>query len=116
MCFIIHTTQPYSDEQTANADIVVYKVIQSCNRSLHLDFQYAPNLSYRLRKKLKVVRSDSIDKGFHSYSSFAKAKRRVFHHWKAVKFIIPKGAKYYYNPDHDEYVSSSIRSGDLVAL
>lgn len=112
MCFVIKKGR-HAKEQTAKEDIIVYKIIKPDNRSLFRDFQYSPNTLYRLRKKLKKSSYGAISQGFHSYSVKSLASSL---YKKRVKFVIPKGAKYYYNPVDNECVSSSIRSGDLVAL
>lgn len=112
MCFHIH--HRYSEEQTATEAITVYKLIFLTNISLHKHFQYTPNKLYRLRKKLKITNQSFIYAGFHSYQTDRQVCR--LSNAKVVKFTIPKGAKYYYNAGFKEYVSSSIRSGDLVAL
>lgn len=115
MCF--HTHREHSAEQFAKEDITVYKVVLKSNTSFWRHFKYKANTLYRLRKKLKVSPIwGEIHLGFHSYSTMRKANAEVCNGTKIVAFTIPKGAKYYHNPDHMEYVSSSIRSDDLVAL
>lgn len=113
MCFYIRTN--HEKEQTATEDITVYKIIFRDNVSMYRGFSYVPNTLYRLRKKLKIDHGiiDIIDEGFHSYSIKIPVSSSIR---KLVQFIIPKGAKYYYDPINKEYVSSSIRSGVLVAL
>lgn len=101
-------------EKTATEDIVVYKIINMHNNSLYQGFQYKPNRLYRLRKKLKVKRNE-IYEGFHSYNCLVKVRDNIletFLNPKVVKFVIPKGAKYYLGRDND-IVSTSIRSGNL---
>lgn len=114
MCFYVRTN--HEQEQTAKEDITVYKIIfRGDNASIYRGFVYTPNTSYRLRKKLKIDCGiiDTIDKGFHSYAIKFPVSSSTR---KLVKFIIPRGAKYYYDPVNKEYVSSSIRSDDLVAI
>lgn len=57
-----------------------------------------------------------INQGYHSYSKRSIATktwktelRSDFDYiYKVAKFIIPKGTKYFYNPDYNEYVSETI--------
>ena len=117
MCFHISNKNP--NEQTAKEDIVVYKVLErKSNKAIYRNFYYQPNRTYRLRKKLELCHSSfistisNIHEGFHSCSTLDKAKEIKSYDWnyrKIVKFIIPKGAKYYYNQIDQEYVSTSIR-------
>lgn len=112
-------------EKIAKIDIDVYKIINIENKSEWKHFQYVPNTLYRLRKKLNLEQKAGlvtklnyykIDEGFHSYDKNAVETQQIVPFLKLVKFIIPKGAKYYYNSRFGEYVSSSIRSGDLTDL
>lgn len=123
---------PISKEKTAKKDILVYKVIDDLDKSFHYNFQYTPNETYNLDKKLAVVETcHSIDnyelisekiinEGFHSFDSLEPAgdwywvslKRGIS---KLVEFTIPKGAKYYIGTN-GELVSSSIRAGNLDNL
>lgn len=98
-------------ERTATEDMVVYKIIKNDNKSFWLNFQYQPNTLYRLRKKLKISEG-AIHEGFHAYL-FADVYKS--YRTKYVKFIIPKGAKYYLGKN-DDIVSTSIRSGNLVGI
>lgn len=110
-----------SSELTATEDMVVYKVIRQNNTSVYYDFQYKPNTLYRLRKKLKIINNGSyngIREGFHSFKDFQYATVEMsnwFRTEKIVKFVIPKGAKYYLGMSGD-IVSTSIRSGDLKGI
>lgn len=117
MCFWIHND--HAEAKIAEEDIVCYKVITNFDRSLHYFYYYKPNTTYEyveLQKLISYWPDDmpSIEKGYHSYSTYKFALRGLVPWMKVVKFIIPKGTEYYYNPDHNEYVSSVIRSGDLV--
>lgn len=116
MCFMI-PNHDKSKEYTAKEDITVYKVIFKDNSSQYRYFQYKPNTTYRLRKKLKIINVKFIYEGFHSYIDKKNNKHMVVgNSHKIVKFVIPKGAKYYINKMNGEYVSTSIRTGDLTAL
>lgn len=115
MCFYIDSKYPA--EQIAKEDISVYKVILRENLSYWQDFLYTPNTLYVLDSELSVHEYyETIDKGFHSYSTLQEARYNDGICCKTVLFTIPKGTKYYYNEDDSVYVSNSIRSGDLVAL
>lgn len=119
MCFYIQTSNRNKKEQTATEDITVYKVIHNDNTSFFHDFPYKSNTLYRLRKKLKRSSTGkTIHKGFHSYSEIERASRNVYDesHSKIAVFTIPKDAKYYVNLLKKEYVSTSIRSGNLKPL
>lgn len=113
MCFLVTDRTEY----TAKKDIDVYKVIYSDNKSFWRYFEYSSNTLYRLRKKLVCsqvglgMRYPEIYEGFHSYSTAYIAYNHRPEGSKVVTFTIPRGAKFYYN--NSEYVSSSIRSGDL---
>lgn len=104
--------------KVATTDIVVYKIIFKNNESFYKYFEYTPNTLYRLRKPLVPIKEDSyrcykIERGFHSYE---KNTDSIFSNLcKKVKFIIPKGAKYFCGHNGD-IVSTSIRSGSLRAL
>lgn len=111
MCFYVYVYgKGKLTEQTAAADIPVYKFLTGRNTSTVRGFKYRPDTLYRLRKKLEVE-NGSIYEGFHSYryepimNTFGQ---------KIVKFIIPKGSKYFIN--NYECVSDRILSGDLVDM
>lgn len=116
MCFYIHPK--HAREQTAKKDITVYKEIFRNNLSYWRCFEYSPNTLYQLRKPLKhdTHVAHEIHEGFHSYDNLQYAYSIRDPYAKIVKFVIPKGAKYYHNSDRHEYVSTSIRSGDLAAI
>ena len=61
---------------------------------------------------MKRVLLDQINKGLHSYTTYSKAQKENFLQGaEIVRCIIPKGAKYYYNPDYKEYVSNYLIIG-----
>lgn len=121
---------------TAKKDIEVFKVIHNDNYTVIQGFKYEPNTLYRHRKSLKCYGGYNIFHGFHSYDEKVTFKicnkdlvykqadvinlrynnREISNYdvikCKIVKFIIPKGAKYFIGTDGDK-VSTSIRSGDL---
>ncbi|MEI7425177.1 MAG: hypothetical protein WCK10_03610, partial [Candidatus Staskawiczbacteria bacterium] len=53
------------------------------------------------------IEDTAIDEGFHSYSKYSQICGVVFRK-NIVKCIIPIGAKYFYNPNANEYVSNKI--------
>jgi hypothetical protein len=105
----------------AKKEILVYKEIYIGNTSFFRGFRYEPNKLYRLRKALSIIRhmkhGDTINQGFHAFTrKAAQAKAaQASYGTKMVKFYIPKGAKYYMGT-HADIVSTSIRSGDLLAV
>ena len=100
-----------SGELTAEEDIIVYKIIQEDNKSLHQNFQYTPNTRYKLQGELNPIVTASnlvlIKEGFHAFVNPNYAIPAL-----CVKFTIPKGAKYYLGK-HNNIVSNEIISGDL---
>ena len=59
--------------------------------------------SIHFQSELEVV-----NEGYHSYTTKEEAIRRTFDKRIAVQCIIPKGTRYYCNPDDKEYVSETI--------
>lgn len=104
-----------SGPHIAGRDILVWKVLCSDNSSLHREFDYVPNKTYK-PVELRVDRAyNAIHAGYHSFRSRHVARTvKNYTGQKVVKFTIPKGAKYYIG-NYEERVSSIIRSGDLKA-
>lgn len=109
MCFHIHEDHP--EAKIAEKDIKVFKVLKfkdGKTTSFFMHFDYEPNQSYT--QELRVFRN-KIEKGFHSFSTLTKAKYDQ-NSWVQVtllcEFFIPKGSKYFYNPDKEETVSNQI--------
>lgn len=105
-------------------DRVVWKVIGYNNISTTRLFQYDENSLYSI-DGLKVYRVEGaihqprivyvVDRGYHAYTTRRTARgcRCLFLcDGKIVKFVIPKGAKYFVGMDGD-IVSDQIRSLDL---
>jgi hypothetical protein len=122
MCFIVH--ELFSDVQTAHGDIECWKVV--CIRgggaisSVYQNFEYERGQTYRLGKPLEKSRHhtiyrEEVGRGFHSYCLIERAsiERKELaecgiRHTEIIKFVVPQGSQYYYNPDSKEYVSTSI--------
>lgn len=127
MCFIVHFK--HREPKIAERDIICYKVLaykDSFNsyRSPFTDTEYTIN---ELKEVIMGEPSHgNIEEGLHSYASIKKAGILAKRRWKSrsvFKAIIPKGSTYYYNPYHQEYVSSqlkvsrkSLRSGLIKVL
>lgn len=110
--------------ETNRADLTVYKVLDTENRSPFFDFAYSPNTLFRLRAPLTGIYSFSgrcylIHRGFHAYRTLKIARywagveaERGYKSYKVVEMVIPKGAKVAYGTEQ-EIVSTSIRVGLL---
>lgn len=121
MCFYIHSD--HKKVKIAEKNIECFKVIKKNDISYWKGFQY--NLSkttlysqsrfgWEDREKGWTgkwfgVGEKVIERGFHSFSTRDKAKRNNGFDTKIVRFVIPKGTKYYHNPDREEYVSLAIK-------
>lgn len=126
MCFVVH--KDYEEERIAKEDIMVIKALSYSNRG-----PYYGSVPYKqgiVRQNVKLdVHWNEIEEGYHSYSEHVTLTRTRTHLTKFVVdklknrpairpylanadkiclFIIPEGARYYYNPDRKEYVSSTI--------
>lgn len=106
----------------AKSNMTVWKVITTDNYSYYKNKPYKPNTLYPRVKfgyysqVIKQILETVIEMGYHSYKSRENARNLHFNSimddTKIVKFIIPKGAKYYIGEDGD-IVSNIIKSGDL---
>ena len=122
MCFYV---KKHQRKQIAENDIKCWKLLRendygnSCFLvSEFYDFRYVLNKLYEEKLKIKKLepyeRLDNNDynrvirQGLHSYSSYDKAKYGSHFLLKIYSAIIPKGAEYYYNKKHQEYVSTQI--------
>lgn len=122
MCLTIanNSTKPL----IAKKDILVWKVITKNNISIWREFRYYPNKTYITKFYIECgnlvynynMMFCTVYSGFHAYlsRSIARKVKSYVNDEKVVKFIIPKGAKYYLGDDGD-IVSNKIRSGDLKA-
>lgn len=88
----------------ASKDITVWKVLEKNDRSVFRKFKYQKGVhyfqtgkpfSFRISENVSGFAFMTIDKGLHSYCSRTKAKSYLDTNKKIVKFIIPKGSKYY---------------------
>jgi len=105
MCF--HTHYDHQEVKTAEKDIVCWKYLTKDRKAPLQNFQYEYNILNKLGRPLEVVDRE-ISEGFHSHSEKRIAKLRATSDRKVFKFIIPKGSKYFYNPNDEEYVSDHI--------
>lgn len=103
MCFIIH--EKHKEPKIATKDIVCYKsgskIAKGNFESFWQDHVYRQG-SPKRTVKLVVSHRNEIQRGYHSFVKKPVTKLSI------AKFIIPKGAKYYYNPTENEYVSNKI--------
>lgn len=130
MCFFVHEDHPTVKIATKN--IVCYKSMYLKKKGLgyhylgkHLTRYNFKNYGFRtpyqdveidfekplVKSKLKVVmRAGSntkiIELGLHSYSNLPSARDEYGN--IVIKCIIPKGSKYYFNPEDCEYVSNQL--------
>lgn len=115
MCLITTQKEPLIAEK----DILVWKLINKNNVSLHQRFFYSPNKLFP-KVGLNIFSScvhKRIFRGYHAFRSRDAARIDRSYQCgdlKVVKFYIPKGAKYYIGDDND-IVADRIRSGDLKA-
>lgn len=79
------------------------------------EFPYERGETYYEDSMARNHWGDQIDIGLHSYSTLKRAKLHAAPFPEViVKCEIPKGAKYYYNPRYQEYVSDTITIGTKV--
>ena len=138
MCFVIQHRAGNKSKKTASKDITCYKVLEIRG------FNHLPNIylspyyqmSYYFKKiKLYKVKNftyriselgclKGIESGLHTYSTLDKAKLRLKvivmevgspdARFVIVEMVIPKGTKYYYNSNVNEYVSLGLKYvGDI---
>ena len=112
MCFYIH--KDYPKAMIAKKDIKVYKTLMRDGADyiapVYPMIYKAGKLYKASMVKIKpddYSEQEVINEGLHSFSTFTaglyEAQGR-----KLFLFIIPKGSKYYYNSDCEEYVSNKI--------
>jgi len=120
-------------QKVAEKDIRCYKTLK-CTRknmfsSLYLGATYDFNKSKifkakrkkKLLTRLKVTREprdiDShgrIHSGIHTFSSLVNARDRRDYGEALIRFIIPKGTRYYENSSDLEYVSLAIKFDKII--
>ena len=143
MCFNIHkdNKEPYTAQHDISCYKVMYnkrdrdtgEPIPNAYTSHFMSFTYEKGQTYQIeieRTKLWNYDSflpaalqlpklnppgsaDTIDKGFHSFTTLDEALRNVddFAQPRSTRIVscrIPKGATYYFNPDDEQYVSDQI--------
>jgi hypothetical protein len=112
MCFYI--SKHYPKALTAEHEIECYKLLFHDYESLYHYFPYKLNKLYKttIREEDTDIFGSIIKRGFHSYShrfiANEKREKSDLANLLLVTCIIPKGAKYYYNPLDEEYVSNQI--------
>ena len=109
MCFVVRIPTV----QIAKKDIVCWKKLENVNgkfKSFYQGFVYKKDKLYKRNclTKEKYEYDSHLFKGFHSYIFKNKIDDSIFHITKRVKFIIPKGARYLKNKNHNEYISNQI--------
>lgn len=110
MCFYKH--RDHEKVKIAKQDIKCYKLFETIN--LIYAVSICRGFKYRRNKKYKVwffkTQSFEINRGFHSWTKLEGRDRilRDDRRENYLECIIPKGAKYYYNPYDKEYVSNKI--------
>jgi hypothetical protein len=121
MCFKINKNYPKA--LTAEHDIECYKVMKIPYVSYFESLRYKLNTLYNETIQIVYQNDEDIDgdtkgyieDGFHSYAHRFNANEFIENFVQNKKIfvdivvcIIPKGAKYYYNPIDEEYVSNQI--------
>jgi len=129
MCFYVHNK--HLKEKTAKRNITCYKVFSSYDinsnqhgkyiRSYYRSFNYKFGTHYELDGYINPLLDANgypsiINVGLHSYTSLEKTKKIIsemasYYKKIIIPCIIPKGSKYYYNPEDGEYVSDQIIIG-----
>lgn len=127
MCFFIHSKHP--GEKITKQDITCYKTFDSDARSqnqygkyvrsMHRSFNYKIGVLYELDGYMNVIYNwfwnrKVIDVGLHSHTNLNSAKIDALNDGLIYECIIPKGSRYYYNPQTEEYVSDQIIIKKLV--
>lgn len=113
MCFYLDYR--HQRPMIALRKITCYKVVNHFSKVENIVTSVLYNHCYVLGKRqphirLKKVGYDktSINEGYHSYFNLPRALMNKYETNVIVKCVIPVGAKYYYNPACEEYVSSSL--------
>lgn len=133
MCFFIHTN--HKEVKIAKHDIPCYKVLResSYHRLLpntpyietipkSITSPYIGELYFKESDTHPVIKRNTsfgfytynlniIEKGLHSYSDLNSCLKscKVIDHATIHRSIIPKGTKYYFNPEYHEYVSLALK-------
>jgi len=114
MCFIVHPK--HKEAKVASRNIPCYKHLVRISEDITISpWAYYPYELNKTNPRVKLkIENDSIintiiNKGYHVYSS-KQSLKKIFICDIAFLFkcTIPKGTKYYYNPERKEYVSEQI--------
>lgn len=122
MTFIISKNSPNTRVKIANKDIECYKTLELSYKgnivslySYDVYFNKGESKDFVLKeiKQLYVNKRDnSIENGLSSCSVYRRAQYYKSKAYIKERFIyagiIPKGSRYYYNPDTEEYVSDKL--------
>lgn len=117
MCFYVDAENPV--EMVAATDIPCFKVllhdIMGAKRApVCCRFYYFRAFSLRRRRRVRsnlntseIEKYGTIDEGLHSYSTYDKAYKSSYGYC-VHRAYIPKGARYWYNSESEEYVSDRL--------
>lgn len=111
MCFYVHPD--YLKIKIAYSDLIVFKgsEVGLCSKNTFYPY-YRPRFKYEkdlVKNKIKLRKiNDRIEDGYHSYDRSRSVKDFLSCHSTVGIFIIPKGSRYYVNPDNTEIVSNQI--------
>jgi hypothetical protein len=119
MCLYIDGTR---EPLIAENDIVVYKFLGPGNNAPYYSKVYKANSEYKIKGTLTPDSDGVINEGFHAWRTESVARYMMAitadAHTpvrKVVKFIIPKGAKYFRGQSND-IVSDRIRTESLKEI
>lgn len=110
MCFTIQRKN--RTVKIANKAIPCYKVLESNERSNIIGFQYnlKKTSTYKVDEFGFKYGKTKIYEGFHSYTNKKKAENEmIYGPRKIVKFLIPKGTKYFLNETTEQYCSLALK-------
>lgn len=121
MCFFIHNV--HKKVKIAEKPIRCWKRFDKWKEknkwtycSPYKGTEYQKNTLYYAKldrvKRVEVITA-RISKGIHSYSTRTEARK--YKEWDEViiECTIPVGAKYYYNPEDEQYVSDHLYIGKI---
>ena len=120
MCFYIDPNNP--EPLITEKEIKVYKMLNAVNKKNKILTGWSPFKEFEWYKdrvcdaKFSYDGCDIIEKGFHAYYDFKKAKENVIQNTQKhflpnfyiCEFIIPKGVKYYIDSLFGEIVCERI--------
>lgn len=118
MCFYIHPA--HSEVKIAEEDIECYKILDSVviNYPIMISpyqkevyFRKGGSSEYVIKevKKFGFDETGNIHEGLHTHSTLETADNQRGWSERVYKAIIPKGTKYYYDPDKKEFVSLKLK-------